>query len=66
MIRITSAQQGRAQYVAAAAIAHITEASAPSKFHGIRSIVRLFDGAVIEAREDAKDLVMQVEKEATR
>lgn len=44
------------EFVAAENIARITEAGVSSQWHGIRAIVRLFDGGVIEARESAQDI----------
>ncbi|MBB1599940.1 hypothetical protein [Variovorax sp. UMC13] len=55
MIRITS-HTGTTHYVAPAAIAEIVEAGASSQWHGIRSVVRLFDGRVIEASETAEQI----------
>lgn len=51
---------GRRQYVSAGAIAQITEAGASSQWHGIRSIVRLFDGRVIESRDSADELAAAI------
>lgn len=52
MFKLTK-PDGRAAYVAPAAVASIDEACASSAWHGIRCIVRLFDGKVIECQEDA-------------
>jgi len=41
-------------------IARITEAGVSSQWHGIRSFVRLFDGAVLECSEVAADIAEQV------
>ena len=62
MIKITS-QNERAVYLAAQAIASITEAGPSSQWHGIRSIVRTFDGRVLEARETAEEVSAAVERE---
>ncbi len=40
-------------YVASNNIARVTEASTSSQWHGIRAIVRLFDGDVLECSETA-------------
>jgi len=55
MITVTEID-GRKVHVNDAAIATITEAGPSSQWHGVRSIVHLFDGRVIEAREPADDL----------
>lgn len=55
VIRITGID-GRAHYVSPSAIASITEAGASSQWHGVKAIVRLFDGRVIEASETAQEI----------
>lgn len=52
---------GRTVYAAPDAVASITEAGASSQWHGIRSIVKLFDGRVIEAQEEAGRLAAAVD-----
>jgi hypothetical protein len=44
---------GKTHYVAADAVAKISEAGVSSQWHGIRSIVKCFDGTVIEAGDTA-------------
>lgn len=61
MIRIST--NSGAHYVAANNIARLTEASASSQWHGIRTIVRLYDGATMEAQERIEDLRKLVEAE---
>ncbi len=61
MIKVTDID-GRARYVAAEAVASVSEAGSSSQWHGIRAIVKLFDGAVIEAREEAGQLAAAVER----
>lgn len=58
MIRLTTpTSSGYAtHYVAPSNVARITEAGASSQWHGIRSIVRLFDGEVLECSEVAHDI----------
>lgn len=63
MIKITNHNE-QCVYLAAHAIATITEAGPSSQWHGIRSIVRTFDGRVLEARETAGEVSAAVEKEA--
>lgn len=60
MITLTGIN-GRTEFVAAENIARITEAGPSSQWHGIRSFVRLFDGAVIEAQETSASIKTQVE-----
>lgn len=43
---------GARHIVSAAAIARIVEAGPSSQWHGIRSVVHLFDGKVIEVQEE--------------
>ena len=52
--------EGRAHYVSPANIARVTEPGASSQWHGIRSIVRLFDGDVIEAQQSAAEVIAAV------
>lgn len=47
-------------HLAPAAIASVIEAGASSQWHGIRAIVRTFDGQVLEVRERAVDIASQV------
>jgi hypothetical protein len=58
MIRLTTpTSSGYVEhYVAAQAILRVTEAGASSQWHGIRSIVRTSDGAVLECSETAKSI----------
>lgn len=50
-------------HVAASNIARITEAGASSQWHGIRAIVKLFDGDVLEVEETASEVRAMVDKE---
>lgn len=59
MITLTNID-GRRTHAAPEAIATITEAGPSSQWHGVRSIVRLFDGRTIEARETADELLRLV------
>lgn len=62
MIRLTTPNSSgyETHYVSPANIARITEAGVSSQWHGIRSFVRLFDGAVLECSEVASDISKQV------
>ena len=51
---------GGVEYLHPNAIARITVASASSQWHGIRSIIRTFDGAVIESSDDADYLIRMI------
>ncbi len=55
MITVTDIN-GRAHYLAPAAIAKITEAGPSSRWHGINCVVTLFNGTVIGSRDEAKDI----------
>ena len=47
-------------YIAADNIARITEAGLSSQWHGIRSIVKLFDGSTLECSETCSEIAKQV------
>ena len=53
-------------YVSAQNIARITEAGTSSQWHGIRSIVRLHDGGLLECSETADEIYKAVDKEGMR
>lgn len=59
MVKMTD-RNGLARFVAASAIASISEASASCRWHGTRAIVKLFDGTLIETQESATDLARAV------
>lgn len=44
------------EYVSPQNIARVTEAGVSSQWHGIRSFVRTFDGAVLECAETAQQV----------
>ena len=60
MIKITDSN-GQALYLAAAAIAAVTETGVSSQWRGIRARVKLFDGTEIEASESAGQIAAAVE-----
>lgn len=62
MITITDIN-GRQHHLHRDAVAHITVAGTSSQWHGIRAIVRTFDGHVIEARETAAAIMTAIEKD---
>jgi len=59
MIKLTD-YNGRDHYLAPAAIARVTEAGVSSQWHGIRSIVRTFDGQTLEVRDTPEEIAGQV------
>lgn len=59
MIQITDVN-GKKRYLSPDAIASIAEASTSSQWHGIRSIVKLFDRSVIESQESADEIATLV------
>lgn len=63
MIRLTSPNSSgyTTHYLAPQAIARVTEAGTSSQWHGIRSIVRTFDGAVLECSETAHEINKAIE-----
>ena len=60
MIKITDSN-GQALYLAAAAIAAVTETGVSSQWRGIRARVKLFDGTEIEASESSGQIAAAVE-----
>lgn len=59
MIQMTD-HDGRSHYVAASAVAQISEAGPSSAWHGIRSFVKLFDGRVLEVQETPAALIAKM------
>lgn len=59
MIKITD-YKGQTHYVSHLHIVHIKEAGTSSQWHGIRSYVTLESGFVIEAKNKADELYMEV------
>ena len=59
MIRIDDSS-GKAHYVAVGSIAHFQEAATSSQWHGIRSIVRLVDGTIIEAQDSCERILTAI------
>ena len=53
------AHNGTRHYVSPAAIASVSETGASSMWHGVRSIVRLFDGTVIESDDTAETMYVR-------
>ena len=47
---------GRCHMVNTDAITRVSEAGASSQWHGVKTIIRLIDGSVIEARSTMNDL----------
>lgn len=59
MIKITD-YKGRTHYVSPSAIAKISEAGVSSQWHGIRCIVKCFDGSIIEAGDTADEIAAAI------
>lgn len=53
---------GRRQYVAPSAIASVAETGASSQWHGVRAVVKLFDGTVIEVRDSAQEVMRSIQR----
>lgn len=64
MIKLTSTS-GNDHYLAPAAIARVSEASASSQWHGICVIVHTFDGQTLEVRERASDIARECSMQRT-
>lgn len=47
---------GEKVYLAPSAIAEVWEAGASSQWHGIRALIKTFDGRTIEVRETASEI----------
>lgn len=64
MIRLTCPNSSgySTHYVSPKNIARVTEAGVSSQWHGIRSIVRTLDGAVLECSEPAAQINDMVQK----
>lgn len=67
MIRLTSPNSsgGTTHYLHPQAIARVTEAGASSQWHGIKSIVRTFDGETLECSETAHEINAAIAKAAS-
>ena len=65
MIKLTSRTSSgdRTHYIQPDAIARMTEAGASSQWHGIRTIVKTFDGDVLEVSEDIQHIVKMLQQE---
>jgi len=44
------------------AIAKVTQASTSSQWHGIRAIIKLFDGSTLEVSESLEEVLALIEK----
>lgn len=64
MIRLTCPNSSgyTTHYVSPQNIARVTEAGVHSQWHGIRSFVRTFDGAVLECSETAHEINAAIAK----
>jgi uncharacterized protein YlzI (FlbEa/FlbD family) len=62
MITITGID-GRKHHLHRDAVARISESPTSSAWHGIRSLVKTFDGEVIEAQEAPKQILAELDKE---
>ncbi len=63
MITVTD-PQGHKITLAAQAIASVKETGASSQWHGIRAIVKCFDGEIIEAQETRDTIVKEWEAQS--
>jgi hypothetical protein len=59
MIELTNSY-GRKLFFAPSAIAEIVEASPSSHWHGIRAVIRTFDGRTIEVAETASEIAKRM------
>jgi hypothetical protein len=63
VIRVTDID-GCAHFLAAARVAHVQEARASSRWHGIHAFVKTVDGQMLEVREEATEIAAAVAKGA--
>lgn len=63
MIKINAALSSKSHYLAASAIAQISDTDAASQYRGIRSVIKTFDGDRIESNEPASVIAAQVDEE---
>jgi len=61
MIELTLVD-GRRKYVAPSAIASVTETGASSQWHGIRAVVKLFDGTSVEVCDSAHEVMRAIQR----
>lgn len=62
MIRL-SLSSGRDVFLAAENISSIRETEASSQWHGIRAVVKTFDGQALEVGDTAKEIAAKVDAE---
>lgn len=62
MITVTDTK-GQKHRLALDAIARVTEASLASRWHGIRTYIKTFDGAELSVVEDHDQIAEQIEEE---
>lgn len=63
MIRLSKPHDGLIEYIAPAAIARVIEPGASSQWHGIRAIVKTFDGKTLECAESVQDILKQMKEQ---
>ena len=52
---------GRCHLLNTEAISRVTEAGASSQWHGVRTIIRMIDGSIIESRSTINEIGAQLE-----
>lgn len=61
MIRLTDID-GKAFYLAPAAILQIDEAGAATRYHGINTVIRTYDKRTVEVRETAGQVIKAMQE----
>lgn len=59
MLEIRGAE-GVAHFLSPLAVAGVSETSASSQWHGVRAIVKLHDGSIIEALDTARSIASRI------
>ena len=63
MIKLSNPATGRQYFVSAENIARVIEAGASSQWHGVKSLVKCFDGETLEVNEEAAWIAERVANE---
>lgn len=65
MITVTDTNKQK-HHLALEAIARVSEASLASRWHGVRTYIKTFDGAELMVLEDHEQIAAQIEEEEQR
>lgn len=65
MITVTDTK-GQKHHLAVDAIAKVSEASIACRWHGVQAYIKTFDGTELGVKEDAEQVLAQIEAEEAR